>query len=97
NHECRFAQCLPPEPRTRNIPVDNLSRVLITSVNYPSSMSDFTPLAYEDIEPSRRPSLAEALVPVVAVGVALGVGSGYLGLAPHGPLLWTIVFTGLFA
>jgi len=60
-------------------------------------MSDFTPLAYEDIEPSRRPSLAEALVPVVAVGVALGVGSGYLGLAPHGPLLWTIVFTGLFA
>ncbi|GAA0465400.1 Na+/H+ antiporter NhaC family protein [Halococcus dombrowskii] len=59
-------------------------------------MSEFEPLSYEDLAPSRRPSLAEALVPVGAVVVALGVGSGYLGLAPHGPLLWAIVFTGLF-
>ena len=60
-------------------------------------MNDFAPLAYEDIAPSQRPSLAEALVPVAAVVLALGIGSGYLGLAPHGPLLWVIVFTGLFA
>ncbi len=60
-------------------------------------MSDFAPLAYEDIAPARRPSLAEALVPVAAVVVFLGIGSGYLGLAPHGPLLWAVVFTGLFA
>jgi NhaC family Na+:H+ antiporter len=60
-------------------------------------MSDFAPIEYEEIEPSRRPSLAEALVPVGAVVLALGIGSGYLGLAPHGPLLWAIAFTGLFA
>src|SRR5699024_10945643 len=59
-------------------------------------MSEFEPLSYQDLAPSQRPSLAEALVPVGAVVVALGVGSGYLGLAPHGPLLWAIVFTGLF-
>ncbi len=59
-------------------------------------MSDFAPLAYEDIEESHRPSLAEALVPLASVVVFLGIGSGYLGLAPHGPLLWSIVFTGLF-
>jgi Na+/H+ antiporter NhaC len=60
-------------------------------------MSEFAPLAYEDIAPTQRPSLGEALVPIVAVGVFLGIGSGYLGLAPHGPLLWAIAFTGLFA
>jgi Na+/H+ antiporter NhaC len=60
-------------------------------------MSDFAPLSYEDLAPTQRPSLGEALVPVAAVGVFLGIGSGYLGLAPHGPLLWAIVFTGLFA
>jgi Na+/H+ antiporter NhaC len=60
-------------------------------------MNEFTPISYEDIAPTQRPSLAEALVPVGAVVVFLGIGSGYLGLAPHGPLLWAIVFTGLFA
>jgi len=60
-------------------------------------MTEFTPLAYEDIDEARRPSLREALVPVLAVVVSLGVGSGYLGLAPHAPLLWSIAFTGLFA
>ncbi|MGB9964625.1 Na+/H+ antiporter NhaC family protein [Halobacterium sp. CBA1126] len=60
-------------------------------------MSDHAPLAYEDIDEARRPSLGEALVPILAVVVALGVGSGYLGLAPHAPLLWSIAFTGLFA
>ncbi|MCD2198877.1 MULTISPECIES: arginine/ornithine antiporter ArcD [unclassified Halobacterium] len=60
-------------------------------------MSDYAPLTYEDIDEARRPSLGEALVPILAVVVALGVGSGYLGLAPHAPLLWSIAFTGLFA
>lgn len=60
-------------------------------------MSDYAPLTYEDVDEARRPSLVEALVPVAAVVVALGVGSGYLGLAPHAPLLWSIAFTGLFA
>ncbi|MDL0122010.1 MULTISPECIES: Na+/H+ antiporter NhaC family protein [Halobacterium] len=60
-------------------------------------MSDFTPLAYEDIDDARKPTLTEALVPVLVVVVSLGVGSGYLGLAPHAPLLWSITFTGLFA
>lgn len=60
-------------------------------------MSEFTPLAYEDIDEAYRPSLREALLPVLAVVVSLGVGSGYLGLAPHAPLLWSIAFTGLFA
>jgi NhaC family Na+:H+ antiporter len=60
-------------------------------------MSDHAPLAYEDIDEARRPSLVEALAPVAAVVVALGVGSGYLGLAPHAPLLWSIAFAGLFA
>ncbi|SEW20625.1 arginine/ornithine antiporter ArcD [Halobacterium jilantaiense] len=60
-------------------------------------MSEFTPLAYEDIDEAHRPSLREALVPVLAVVLSLGVGSGYLGLAPHAPLLWSIAFTGLFA
>jgi NhaC family Na+:H+ antiporter len=60
-------------------------------------MSEFTPLAYEDIDEAHRPSLREALVPVLAVVVSLAVGSGYLGLAPHAPLLWSIAFTGLFA
>jgi Na+/H+ antiporter NhaC len=60
-------------------------------------MSDYTALTYEDIDEAKRPSLVAALVPVAAVVVALGVGSGYLDLAPHAPLLWSIAFTGLFA
>jgi len=60
-------------------------------------MSDHASLAYEDIDEGLRPSLGEALVPIVAVVVSLGVGSGYLGLAPHAPLLWSIAFIGLFA
>src|SRR6056297_306395 len=60
-------------------------------------MSEYTALTYDSIDEAKRPTLGEALVPVVAVVVALGVGSGYLGLAPHAPLLWSIAFTGLFA
>jgi len=40
-------------------------------------------------------SLGQALVPVLGVVVFLGVGSGVLKLAPHGPLLWSAVLTGL--
>ncbi|QLD84921.1 arginine:ornithine antiporter [Natronomonas halophila] len=52
------------------------------------------PLTYDDIPSARRPSLRQALVPVLGVVLFLGVGSGYLKLAPHGPLLWSIVLTG---
>ncbi|ADB61486.1 Na+/H+ antiporter NhaC [Haloterrigena turkmenica DSM 5511] len=57
---------------------------------------DFTPTTVEDLEPERRPSVALALVPVLAVVLFLGVGSAVLGLDPHVPLLWSIVFTGAF-
>nr|WP_284061715.1 Na+/H+ antiporter NhaC family protein [Halobaculum sp. SYNS20] len=45
---------------------------------------------------ARRPTLGEALVPLAVVIASLGIGSGVLGLAPHGPLLWSIAFAGLF-
>ncbi|XVH32577.1 Na+/H+ antiporter NhaC family protein [Haloferacaceae archaeon DSL9] len=57
---------------------------------------DFTPTAYEDLDPDTRPSFRLALLPVFAVVVFLGVGSGILGLDPHAPLLWSIVAVGLF-
>ncbi|QAU13822.1 arginine:ornithine antiporter [Halorubrum sp. BOL3-1] len=56
----------------------------------------FTPTAYEDLNPDRRPSLAAALVPVLAIVAFLGIGSGVIGLDPHPPLLWSIVFVGAF-
>ncbi len=56
----------------------------------------FTPTTYEDIDPDRRPSLAAALVPVLAVVAFLGIGSAVLGLDPHAPLLWSIAFVGAF-
>ncbi|WP_276298788.1 Na+/H+ antiporter NhaC [Halorussus lipolyticus] len=56
---------------------------------------DFEPLTYEELSPERRPTLAQALVPVLGVIVFLGVGSGLLGMNPHAPLLWSIVLTGL--
>jgi NhaC family Na+:H+ antiporter len=42
-----------------------------------------------------RLSLGQTLAPIVGMVVFLGVGSGLLGMAPHGPLLWSIVLTGL--
>lgn len=57
---------------------------------------DFTPTTIDDLEPERRPSFALALVPVFAVVAFLGVGSAVLGLDPHVPLLWSIVFVGAF-
>ena len=35
----------------------------------------FTPTAYEDLDPDRRPSLAAALVPVLAVVAFLGLSA----------------------
>ncbi|MFC7187288.1 Na+/H+ antiporter NhaC family protein [Halorubrum yunnanense] len=56
----------------------------------------FTPTTYGDLDPDRRPSLAAALVPVLAVVAFLGIGSAVLGLDPHPPLLWSIAFVGGF-
>ncbi|OYR71871.1 arginine:ornithine antiporter, partial [Halorubrum sp. E3] len=56
----------------------------------------FTPTAYDDLDPDRRPSLAAALIPVLAVVAFLGIGSAVLGLAPPPPLLWSIAFVGAF-
>jgi len=53
---------------------------------------EFTPTTYDELAPERRPSFRLALVPVLAVVAFLGVGSAVLGLDPHVPLLWSIVF-----
>ncbi|MFC6835883.1 Na+/H+ antiporter NhaC family protein [Halomarina ordinaria] len=55
----------------------------------------FTPRGLDDVDPAHRPSLAVAVLPVVALVAFLGVGSAVLGLDPHVPLLWSIVFVGL--
>ncbi|MFC7072250.1 Na+/H+ antiporter NhaC family protein [Halovenus rubra] len=55
---------------------------------------NFEPLTYQDIPDAKRPSLLQAFVPILGVILFLGIGSGYLKLAPHGPLLWSIVLTG---
>ncbi|MFC7098037.1 Na+/H+ antiporter NhaC family protein [Halobaculum marinum] len=60
-------------------------------------MTTETPRTYDDFEADRLPSAWEALVPMLAVVLSLGVGSGLLGLAPHAPLVWSIAFVGLFA
>ncbi|WP_227354083.1 Na+/H+ antiporter NhaC family protein [Haladaptatus salinisoli] len=56
---------------------------------------DFEPLTYDELPPNRRPSLGLALLPVIATVVFLGVGSAWLKMDPHIPLLWAIAFTGL--
>ena len=53
----------------------------------------FEPATYDDLDPERRPTLRQALVPVLGIVLSLGIGSGYLKLAPHAPLLWSIVLT----
>ncbi|ELZ97013.1 Na+/H+ antiporter [Haloferax mucosum ATCC BAA-1512] len=57
----------------------------------------FEPRLYEDIDAEKRPSLAEALVPVFGMLVFLGVGIAGYGLDPQFPLFWGITFTGLFS
>ncbi|WP_049970276.1 arginine/ornithine antiporter ArcD [Haladaptatus cibarius] len=56
---------------------------------------DFEPLTYAELPENRRPSLRLALLPVLATVVFLGVGSAWLKMDPHIPLLWAIAFTGL--
>lgn len=56
----------------------------------------FTPTTYADLEPDRRPSFRAATLPVLAIVAFLGVGSALLGLDPHAPLIWSIVFVGAF-
>jgi len=58
--------------------------------------NSFTPTTYDDLDPDRRPGLAAALVPILAVVAFLGVGSAVLGLDPHAPLLWSIAAVGGF-
>ena len=60
-------------------------------------MVAFEPRLFEDIAPDERPSLAAALVPIVAMLVFLSVGIVAFGLDPQFPLFWGIAFTGLFA
>lgn len=45
----------------------------------------FEPLTYDDIPEAERPSLAQALVPVVGMLVFLSVGVIWLGLDPQFP------------
>ena len=56
---------------------------------------EFEPQLYGDIDPEKRPSLVEALVPVVGMLAFLIVGIAILGLDPQMPLLWGIVLSGL--
>jgi len=56
---------------------------------------DFEPRLYDDIDRERRPSLVEALVPVLAMIGFLSLGIAVLDLDPQMPLLWGIVFAGL--
>ena len=56
---------------------------------------DFTPRRYHDFDAEKRPSLAEALVPVLALILFLSVGRVMLSLHSTIPLLWGIVFAGL--
>lgn len=56
---------------------------------------DFTPRRYHDFDADKRPSLAEALVPVMALILSLSVGRILLNLHSTIPLLWGIVFAGL--
>jgi len=56
---------------------------------------DFKPQTYDEIDPEIRPSLGEALVPVVGMLVFLSVGIALWELDPQMPLLWGIVLSGL--
>ncbi|MFC6904959.1 Na+/H+ antiporter NhaC [Halalkalicoccus tibetensis] len=55
----------------------------------------FAPRSYGEIPEEHRPSIGQALVPVVGMVVFLTVGAIGFGLDPHMPLLWGCVLTGL--
>ncbi|WP_053948269.1 arginine/ornithine antiporter ArcD [Halolamina sediminis] len=48
-----------------------------------------------DSSPDVLPTLEQALVPTLGIVVFLGIGSGLLGMAPHAPLLWSVVLAAL--
>ncbi|HKL30200.1 MAG TPA: Na+/H+ antiporter NhaC [Natrialbaceae archaeon] len=56
---------------------------------------DFKPRTYDELDPDKRPSVIEALVPVLGMILFLSVGIVFLDLDPQMPLLWGIVLTGL--
>jgi NhaC family Na+:H+ antiporter len=55
----------------------------------------FEPLTYDDLDPAERPTLLQALVPVVGMLAFLSVGAIVLDLDAHVPLVWGMVLTGL--
>ncbi|MFC4358307.1 Na+/H+ antiporter NhaC family protein [Halobium salinum] len=55
----------------------------------------FEPLTYDDLSEAERPTLLQALVPVVGMLAFLSVGAIILELDAHIPLLWGMVLTGL--
>lgn len=59
-------------------------------------MVEFEPRLFEEFDPAERPSLLEALVPIVGMIVFLSAGIVVFGLDPQFPLLWGIAFTGLY-
>ncbi|WP_049922319.1 arginine/ornithine antiporter ArcD [Halopiger djelfimassiliensis] len=61
-------------------------------------MSDeYSVRLYDEIDPENRPSLLEALIPVVGMIGFLAIGIGIYGMDPQFPLFWGITFTGLFS
>ncbi|MCT9094893.1 Na+/H+ antiporter NhaC [Haloarchaeobius sp. HME9146] len=53
----------------------------------------FEPITYDDIPADRRPSLGQALVPLLGMVVFLSIGAIVLGLDPHLPIIWGAVLT----
>lgn len=56
---------------------------------------EYTPRTYDEIPEEKRPSTAEALVPIAGMILFLSVGMIWLGMDPQMPLLWGIAFAGL--
>ncbi|WP_416839449.1 Na+/H+ antiporter NhaC [Haloferax sp. DFSO52] len=55
----------------------------------------YTPRSFDDLSPDERPTVLQALIPVVGLVAFLGVGSALLKLDPHIPLIWSIALVGL--
>ncbi|AFK18983.1 Na+/H+ antiporter NhaC [Haloferax mediterranei ATCC 33500] len=55
----------------------------------------YTPRSFDDLSPDKRPSFRQALIPVLGLVAFLGIGSAWLKLDPHIPLIWSIALVGL--
>lgn len=53
--------------------------------------------SYEDFDRDRRPSLVETVITILAMLSFLAIGLIILGMDAQIPLIWTIIFIGLFA